>query len=134
MEAQMKGVPAIALRDNYYVLAGAVARPHTREAYHHWLDQHLHGPRAHVSESASAAAALLYFLLESVAKDQTRFTPHADDFWAWLNNDPVSELTSPFMADLVRAIGGDIPLATLKARRTLGLDPVPPGALDLVAA
>ena len=134
MEAQMKGVPAIALRDNYYVLAGAVPRPHTREAYHHWLDQHLAGPRAQVSEAASAAAALLYFLLESVAKDPTRFTPHADDFWAWLNNDPVADLTAPFTADLVRAIAGDIPLATLKARRTLGLDPVPPGARDLVAA
>jgi hypothetical protein len=134
LESQMRGVPSLALRDNYFIKSGALARPHSREAYFQWIDRHLSGPRATVAESSSAAAALLYFLLETAAIERTRFTPHASDLWAWLHGDPIGDLLSPMVADVVRAVVRDVPLSILKARRTLGLDPLPPGIDDPIAA
>ena len=134
LEARMLGIPAVSMRDTYYVAAGAVARPETKEAYFAWLDAQLSGRRDVIAQTARDAAALDYFVLESCMMDVTRFTPHASDLWTWLHNDPTADLRSEVVADMVRCIVADIPISTVKARRALGLPALPEGIPDPIAA
>jgi hypothetical protein len=134
LEALMSHVPAVAMRDTYCVATGAVTRPASREAYFAWLDDQLTGNRKPVPCVARDAAALDYFVLESCAMEVTRFTPHASDMWAWLNNDPAADMESESMADFIRCVVGDLSFSTLKARRLLGLSPLPDGAPDPIVA
>ncbi|TAK99704.1 MAG: hypothetical protein EPO08_15720 [Rhodospirillaceae bacterium] len=134
LEAQMLGVPAVSMRDTYYVAAGAVTRPPTREAYFAWLDEQLSGARGIVPQAAREAAALDYFILESCMMDVTRFTPHASDLWTWLHSDPAADMRTEAIGDMVRCVVADVPVSTLKARRALGLPPLPDGIADPVAA
>jgi hypothetical protein len=134
LEAQMRGVPTVSMRDTYYVVAGAITRPPTREAYFNWLDEKLRADRNVVSQDARDMAALSYFVLTSCVDEPTRFNPIASELWAWLHANPVADLGSDSVADLIRCIVADVPLATLRGRRMLGLGPLPEGILDPVAA
>jgi hypothetical protein len=80
------------------------------------------------------AAALDYFVLESCIAETTKFTPHASDLWGWLHADPIADLRSEAWADIVRCLVADVPLTMLKARRQLGLAPLPDGVIDPIAA
>src|SRR5581483_674252 len=64
IEAQMLGLPAICMRDTYYVASGAVTRPATREAYYAWLDTHLRAALP-VPQAARDAACLDYVVGEA---------------------------------------------------------------------
>jgi hypothetical protein len=122
------------MRDTYYVAAGAIARPQSKDAYFNWLDACLRAKSNSITQKARDAAALSYFVLEECVVETTRFTPHASDLWTWLHTDALTDLRSDNFADAIRAIVGDMSFATLKARRILGLPALPEGVPDPIAA
>jgi len=134
MESQALGVPSACMRDTHYVTAGVVKRPQTREAYFAWLDAQLSGQRDVIPQDARDAAALDFFVMQTCMTEYTRFTPQAADLWAWLNDDPVANLKSDTISDIVRCVVTDVGVSTMKARRALGLSGLPDGIADPIAA
>ena len=51
-----------------------------------------------------------------------------------LHSDPVADIATPAMSDLMRAIATDVPITTLIARRLLDLPVMPNGVADPIAA
>jgi hypothetical protein len=133
LEAQMRGVPTVSMRETYYVVAGAITRPPTREAYFKWLDEKLRGDRDNVPQSIRDTAALSYFVLTNCVDAPTRFNPIASELWNWLHTDPVADLASDGVGDLIRCVVADVPLATLRGRRLLGLPALPESLRDPLA-